>query len=229
MKSRRGKFRIEPILAALLLLFLWGCQGEETSSEEEVPVTQNLPFYNSADFTPHWITPKSDSLDDFHRIPPFSLTNQNGETITEKTFAGKIYVVDFFFTSCPGICPKMTKNMTLLQDAFRDDDEVLLMSHSVTPESDSVSILRGYADMNDVQDGKWHLVTGERSEIYDLGRNQYFVEENMGLEKSPSDFLHTENFVLIDQNRHIRGIFNGLDKADIQHLIEDIKTLKNEG
>lgn len=216
---------------ACLGLLLIGCGGEDAGngavgSSDKASRVEVLPFYNSPDFTPRWISEGSDSLKEFHQIRPFNLVNQSGAQLTEKDFEGKIYVADFFFTSCPGICPKMTKNMLLLQEAFQDDDEVLLISHSVTPESDSVPILRGYADMNDVQDGKWHLVTGERSEIYDLGRNEYFVEENMGVEKSDNDFLHTENFVLVDKDRHIRGIFNGLNKGEINQLIADIKTLK---
>ena len=187
-----------------------------------------LPFYKEATFTPYWLENNSDSLAYFHQIPAFQLTNQNGEAITEKTFTNKIYITDFFFTSCPGICPKMTKNMGVLQDAFLDDSNVLLLSHSVTPEFDSVSVLKNYANAKDVLDDKWHLVTGDRDHIYDLGRNAYFVEEDLGLEKDPDDFLHTENFVLIDKNRHIRGIYNGLNKTAIQQLITDVATLKLE-
>ena len=102
----------------------------------------------------------------------------------------------------------MTKNMGILQEAFLEDTDVLLLSHSVTPEFDSVSILKNYAIAKDVLDDKWHLVTGDRDHIYDLGRTAYFVEEDLGLEKDPDDFLHTENFVLVDKNRHIRGIYN---------------------
>lgn len=230
----RLKNKLTLLTVAMLGILLAGCGSKDTgngtgSNSDKTSRVEVLPFYNSPDFTPRWIAEGSDSLEGFHQIRPFNLINQNGSHLTEKDFAGKIYVADFFFTSCPGICPKMTKNMLLLQEAFQDDEEVLLISHSVTPESDSVPVLRGYADLNDVQDGKWHLVTGERAEIYDLGRNEYFVEENMGVEKSDNDFLHTENFVLVDKDRHIRGIFNGLNKGEINQLIADIKTLKNSG
>jgi protein SCO1/2 len=194
----------------------------------EVGDSSGLPYYNTAIFTPHWFANNSDSIQNFHQIPPFSLINQNGETITEKTVDGKIYVVDFFFTSCPGICPKMTANMKVLQDEFINDEEILLLSHSVTPEIDSIEKLKAYAIDKKVYAKSWHLLTGEREEIYRLGRKAYFVEESMGLEKSEDDFLHTENFVLIDKNRHIRGIYNGLNKRDIQNLIEDIAILKME-
>ncbi len=205
-------------------VFSIGCQKSAT---EDSRVT-TLPFYKEATFTPYWLANNSDSLANFHQIAPFRLTNQNGRTITEKTFANKIYIADFFFTSCPGICPKMTKNMGIIQDAFIEDGDVLLLSHSVTPEFDSVSVLKNYAINKDVVDDKWHLVTGARDHIYDLGRNAYFVEEDLGLEKDPDDFLHTENFVLVDKNRHIRGIYNGLNKAAVRQLIADVKTLQEE-
>ena len=140
----------------------------------------------------------------------------------------KIYVADFFFTTCPGICLKMTGNMVKVQEAFKDDPEVLLLSHSVTPSIDSVPVLKNYADKNGVMENKWHLVTGDKTEIYDLGRNQYFVENDLGVPKDINDFLHTENFLLIDKNKHIRGIYNGLNRASIAQLITDIKALKLE-
>ena len=194
----------------------------------EVGDSSGLPYYNTAIFTPHWFANNSDSIQNFHQIPPFSLINQNGETITEKTVDGKIYVVDFFFTSCPGICPKMTNNMLVLQEAFEENPNVLLLSHSVTPRQDSVAVLANYANIKGVKASKWDLVTGDRAEIYNLGRNFYFVEEDLGLEKAADDFLHTENFVLVDHNRHIRGIYNGLNKTAIQQLIADVKTLQEE-
>lgn len=119
--------------------------------------------------------------------------------------------------------------MLVVQEEFKSDDEVLLLSHSVTPENDSVPVLKHYADTKGVIPDKWHLVTGERKTIYDLGRLSYFVEEDMGVPKGEDDFLHTENFILVDKNRHIRGIYNGLNKSSVKQLIADIKTLKKEG
>lgn len=187
-----------------------------------------LPYYEDATFTPNWITPESEEEKSFHSIPNFTLINQLGDTITHKTFEDKIYITDFFFTSCPGICLKMTGNMLKLQEEFLNDDEVLLLSHSVTPSIDSVSVLKTYADKNAVKDNKWHLVTGNKEEIYDLGRSHYFVENDLGVPKDFNDFLHTENFLVIDKNRHIRGIYNGLNRASIAQLITDVKALKNE-
>ena len=206
----------------LLLLFLTSCKNSNKSRVD------TFPYYNEATFTPHWISPDNDTLNEFHKISPFKLTNQDGKIITEQTFKDKIYVVDFFFTSCPGICPKMTANMNILQEEFLKDDDILLLSHSVTPEKDSVTVLKRYAEAKDVVSNKWHLVTGSQQEIYKLGRKDYFVEEDLGIEKDVDEFLHTENFVLIDKNRHIRGIYNGLNKTAINQLIADIKTLKAE-
>jgi protein SCO1/2 len=186
-----------------------------------------LPYYNEESFTPKWMDSKNNNLEAFHKIPDFSFLNQNGEKITQKTFENKIYVTDFFFTTCPGICPMMTKNMHLVQDAFKEDDEVLLLSHSVTPTIDSIPQLKKYAISKKI--GKnWHLVTGDKKEIYSLGRQSYFVENDLGETKSMDDFLHTENFILIDKNKHIRGIYNGLNKNSVKQLIADIKTLKKE-
>lgn len=208
----------------LLILCFVACRHNEANKSR----VETLPYYNEAKFTPYWISADDHNLDTFHKISPFSLTNQNGQIITEKTFADKIYVADFFFTSCSGICPKMTANMNVLQKEFLKDDDVLLLSHSVTPEKDSVSILKQYAENKGVVSNKWHLATGTQQEIYKLGRKDYFVEEDLGVNKSVDDFLHTENFVLIDKNRHIRGIYNGLNKTAISQLIADIKTLKEE-
>lgn len=209
----------------LLTMIVVSCSQ---SSQEKQSRVAHLPYYKDATFTPHWYSTNSDSLKNFHKVPSFQFIDQEGDTITENTFQNKIYVTDFFFTTCPGICPRMTDNMSILQEAFKTDTEVLLLSHSVTPEYDSVSILKNYALERDIISSKWHLVTGERTQIYGLGRNAYFVEEDLGLVKEAEDFLHTENFVLIDHNKHIRGIYNGLNKTDINQLIADIKTLKKE-
>lgn len=203
---------------------MFSCKESNNSGSR----VDKLPFFNEATFTPHWISKENKTLKAFHKIPAFKFVNQNGESVTELTFENKIYVTDFFFTSCPGICPQMTKNMNLLQEAFKNDDDVLLLSHSVTPEKDSVSVLKNYAEAHGVISGKWHLVTGSQNEIYKLGRKSYFVEEDLGLEKESDEFLHSENFVLIDKDKHIRGIYNGLNKTSVAQLITDIKTLKKE-
>lgn len=220
------KFNINLSLLTLLgFVAFYSCQSKE---EEKQSRTDVLPYYNEATFTPIWLEPHSDEVNQLHTIPSFTLMNQNGQEVTEKTFEDKIYVADFFFTSCPGICPAMTKNMIILQEAFENDNDVMLLSHSVTPAQDSIPILKAYAEAQGVISDKWHLVTGKQAEIYTLGRKSYFVEEDLGFERSADEFLHTENFILVDKDKHLRGIYNGLSQTSIDQLIADIKTLKKE-
>lgn len=186
---------------------------------------KKLPYYDTADFTPKW---EMQDEKTFHRIRPFKLLNQENKLFTEKDIDCKICVADFFFTSCPGICPKMAKSMADVQKEFMDDEDVLLLSHSVTPYKDSVPVLKKYAQSKKINFKRWKLLTGNKKEIYDLGRKYYFVEEDEGVKKGPDIFLHTENFILIDKQRHIRGIYNGLDPNSIENLIRDIKMLKTE-
>lgn len=223
----------------LSTVLLVGCETANGRTIEEVragplpdnaarPPTTALPFYDDPAFSPQWIEPGSDTLEGFHRIPEFSLTNQDGQTVTEATFDGNIYIADFFFTSCPGICKHMTQNMARLQEKFADDRDVLFLSHSVTPDVDDVATLADYAAANGVESGKWHLVTGDRALIYRLGRRAYFADEDQGRDVSDDEFLHTENFVLIDRDRHIRGIYNGLNTASLQQLVKDVEYLRTE-
>ena len=208
-------------LVALLLTTV-GCQSDK------VPADEVLPFYLDVDFTPQWIDQDSETYQNIHTIAPLALTNQDGETVTEKTFEGKIYVADFFFATCPGICPTMTRNMGKIQEALKDDDEVLILSHSVTPETDTVPVLKHYAHENGIISGKWHLVTGERQAIYTQARTSYFAEEDLGLPVNENDFLHTENMLLIDKQRRIRGIYKGTFQNEMTRLLEDIRLLKAE-
>ena len=163
----------------------------------------------------------------FHKIDDFSLVNQNNEIITNETYDGKIYIADFFFTTCPGICPIMKENMIVLQDEFINDDHVLLLSHTVTPEIDSVQVLKKYSQDKGVIDSKWNMVTGDKKQIYNLARKSYLVAEDI---EGPRqyDMIHTENFVLIDSKRRIRGFYDGTDIDVMDNLISDIKILKKE-
>ena len=219
------------LLILLVPLCITGCK--ELPKKEHIKVVEtsrveNLPYYNDESFTPHWLTPNTKEEKNFHKIPDFKLVDQLGDTLTQKSFENKIYITDFFFTSCPGICLKMTNNMTKVQEVFLDNPQIKILSHSVTPSIDSVSILKTYAEKNGVINSKWHLVTGDKTEIYNLGRNHYFVENDLGIPKDINDFLHTENFLLIDKDKHIRGIYNGLNRASIAQLITDVKALLKE-
>ncbi|WP_299100715.1 SCO family protein [uncultured Winogradskyella sp.] len=219
------------VVFLFLVVFALSCNQQVknvNTKADETSRVDYLPFYKDESFTPHWLIPGSEEEQLFHKIPDFKFINQLGDTVTQQTFDDKIYITDFFFTTCPGICPKMTNNMGKIQEEFKNDSDILLLSHSVMPSTDTVSILKSYAENNNVIDDKWHLVTGNRSDIYTLGRDQYFVESDLGEVKSVDDFLHTENFLLIDKNKHIRGIYNGLNRASIAQLIIDIKALKEE-
>ena len=163
----------------------------------------------------------------FHKIASFSLTNQNGLTVTEKDYMNKIYVADFFFTTCPSICPKMTANMGLIQENIKTDNQVLLLSFSVTPEIDSVQQLKSYAIEKGVIDSKWNLLTGNKKEIYELARKSYLAVKTDG-DGGEHDMIHTENFILVDPEKRIRGFYDGTDINAMDELLSDIKVLQME-
>jgi len=192
------------------------------------PEKVSMPFINKPDFTPEWISKDDAAYANIHRIPGFSFTDQDGLTVTEKTVEGKIYVADFIFTRCASICPRMTINMGILQEKFKNDSNVIFLSHSVTPEMDSVPVLKKYATARGVISGKWHIMTGNRDEIYRLARREYFAGDTIGFYQSSNEFLHTENFLLVDKKRRIRGVYNGTLQLEMERLIEDINTLKLE-
>ncbi|MHA6278883.1 SCO family protein [Salinimicrobium sp. CAU 1759] len=163
----------------------------------------------------------------YHTIQDFKLYNQNGDIITEDFYNDKIYVADFFFTTCQTICPIMTDHMLEIQEKLKDDEDVLLLSHTVIPAYDSVPVLRKYADEKGVMDEKWNLVTGDKKEIYDLARKSYLAAKSDG-DGGTFDMIHTENFVLVDKEKRIRGFYDGTDPSAIEELMQDIKILKRE-
>ncbi len=161
----------------------------------------------------------------YHKIADFSMLNQNGDTITQDDYNDKIYVADFFFTTCQTICPIMTDHMVQIQEKIKNDDEVMLLSYSVTPGIDSVAQLKRYALEKGVIDAKWNLVTGDKKQIYELARKSYLAVKTDG-NGDAYDMIHTENFMLIDKKRQIRGYYDGTNPDDIEQLLEDIKVLK---
>ncbi|QHI37260.1 hypothetical protein IMCC3317_26390 [Kordia antarctica] len=183
-----------------------------------------LKVYEPEDFNSELVDPSIQHVRKYHTIKDFKLVNQNGDTITQETYKDKIYVADFFFTTCQSICPVMTKNMALIQKEILDDDDILLLSHSVTPEIDSVAQLKRYAIEKGVIDAKWNLVTGDRKQIYDLARKSYMAVKSDGTEGY--GMIHTENFVLIDKEKRVRGTYDGTNDEEIQELLGDIKILK---
>ena len=163
----------------------------------------------------------------YHQVGEFSLVNQYGETVTEKTTEGKIYVANFFFATCQSICPEMSTNLTSVQETFRDDDSLLILSHSVNPLHDTVEVLNGYAQTYGAIKNKWHLLTGDKKQIYDLAKSSYLVNalEDDG---SPEGFIHSELFLLVDPQKRLRGMYDGTNKSEVNRLIEDIHRLKTE-
>ncbi len=163
----------------------------------------------------------------YHTVKDFELINQNGDTITQDYYKDKIYVADFFFTTCLTICPVMTDHMLEIQEKIKDDPEVLLLSHTVFPKTDSVPVLKAYAEEKGVLDKKWNLVTGDKKHIYELARKSYLASKSNG-DGGPYDMIHTENFVLVDKEKRIRGFYDGTDAEAIENLMHDIKVLKRE-
>ena len=190
-------------------------------------VDKPLPIYQPAMVNEEMVDSSIKHQRKYHTIADFSLINQNGETITQDDYTDKIYVADFFFTTCPTICPVMTKNMVEIQAKFKTDDDVLLLSHSVTPVIDSVSQLKKYALEKGVIDKKWNLVTGDKKQIYELARKSYLAVKTDG-NGDEYDMIHTENFMLIDKKSQIRGFYDGTNTEEINRLIEDIIILKKE-
>lgn len=189
---------------------------------------ERLKVYNPTDINPKLVSPDVKDIYANHKIRDFKLVNQLGDTITEALFKDKIYVTDFFFTTCPSICPKMSTQMQRVQDAFKDDEQVMILSHTVFPETDSVPVLAAYGELYEVDPEKWQLVTGDKKEIYDLARRSYFAIIDEGGNGDEDDFIHTENFVLIDPNKRIRGFYDGTSKEDVDRLIQEIAILEQE-
>ena len=190
-------------------------------------VDEKLKIYNPADVNPRLVDFSMKHITKDHTIADFELTNQNGQKITNKNYKDKIYVADFFFTRCQTICINMAYNMGELQNLYKKDTEIMFLSHSVTPEIDSVTVLKEYADRKGVIDGKWNITTGAKKHIYELARKSYFavLDEGTGDE---NDFIHTEQFVLVDKEKRIRGYYDGTEKEDMEKLKKDIVLLKEE-
>lgn len=188
--------------------------------------TKVLPVYQPAQVSKELVDSTIQYVKKYHTIADFALINQNGDTITQEDYKDKIYITDFFFTTCQTICPKMTHNMAQIQEKIKNDPEVMLLSHTVTPDIDTVAQLKRYAIKKGVLDSKWNLVTGDKKQIYDLARKSYLVAKDVPYTKY--DLIHTENFVLVDKKKRIRGFYDGTDPEAIQQLLEDLKTLKKE-
>ena len=221
LKKYRVFISVLIILSAIILtLFYIALSPQKT-----------LKIYSPADVNPELADSTVQSIAHHHKIAPFAFTNQNGKKITQQEYEGKIYVADFFFTTCQSICPKMTKNMAWLQEQIKNMPNVMLLSHSVTPDIDTVPVLKAYADEQGAIDGKWNLVTGDKKDIYYIARKSYLAVKTT-TSSELYDMVHTENFILVDKKGRIRGFYDGtnLDRADkdaknVKQLLEDIKWL----
>lgn len=185
---------------------------------------KQLPIHNPTDFNPKLVDKSIRNVSDNHTVKDFNLINQNGIKVSSKDYENKIYVVDFFFTSCPSICPVMTNNMLLIQEEFIKNNDIKLLSMSVTPEIDNVQVLKKYAIEKGVIDSKWNITTGSKKHIYELARKSFFAVLDKG-DGGLQDFIHTPNFILVDTKKQIRGIYDGTVEKEISRLIQDINIL----
>jgi protein SCO1/2 len=201
--------RIQLSKIVFVFLVVLGCQQEK-----------KLPFLG-----PKEIGKQGDTL--YHKIPDFKFLNQDSLWVSQKDMAGKIYVADFFFTTCPTICPKMKTQLLRIYDKFAEDDRVRILSHTIDPEYDGVRVLKEYAKKLNINSPRWNLVTGKKSDIYRLGEKSYMVTAQEDANEE-GGFVHSGAFILVDQNRHVRGIYDGTKEEDVNHLIEDMTLLLKE-
>jgi protein SCO1/2 len=204
MKHSRSTF-----ISVMLALFLMGCADDQ-------PIVLDLPYYNDATLTPEWGRPD-------HTVSPFVLTNQDGQVVTNHDVDGRIYVASFFYVHCTSICPSLRTNLAAVQQVYGSDDDVLILSHTITPEVDTVPVLKIYAKVNDVRTDTWHLLTGSHDDIYSLARDAYFIDLEFDQQ---GGFTHSETFVLVDGTGHVRGVYTGTLEFEVNQLIEDIAELK---
>lgn len=208
---------------------LFFCACNSVSNNNELKATDSLltlPFFNQPDWTPEWINETDTGYNDIHTIPSFSFLDQNGKVIDENLVNGKIYIANFFFTTCPSICPKMTRCFKIIQDSIANMQHVEIVSFSVMPWVDSVNKLKVYGEQNNINPTKWHLLTGDKSIIYALGRASFFADNNKL--SDTSSFIHTDKMYLIDNQNRIRGVYNATKVDDIARVLADIKILKKD-
>ncbi|MEM9051340.1 MAG: SCO family protein [Bacteroidota bacterium] len=188
---------------------------------------KTLKVYQPSDVNPKLVDKNLQDVKENHTVADFSLTNQLGNEVTQKDFENKIYVADFFFATCPSICPIMSQNISELQKEFEDRPEVMFLSHSVTPQIDSVEALFEYAELYDANPERWMLTTGDKKHIYNLARKSYFAVLDEG-DGGKQDFIHTENFILVDTKKRLRGFYDGTSEADMERLADEIEILLEE-
>ena len=188
----------------------------------------SVPFYRDASLTPEWLGRNVTESTAFHRVGAFALTDQNGQHVTDSALTNRVSVIHFFFARCAGVCPTTYANIERLLGTLPNEARVQVLSHSVTPESDSVPALREYAKMRSLTDSRWHLLTGKRDDIAKLAKESYFVNLNNGSSYGVTDLAHTETLVLVDGHGRLRGVYTGTLRLDVDRLGEDIKSVLAE-
>ena len=207
--------QLKPIALNILLalsLCITACQEKKT-----------LPFLGPKET--HLVSGKVDTI--YHQIPPFRFLNQDSTWISEKDMSGKIYIADFFFTSCPTICPKMKTQLLRIYERYATNDQIRILSHSIDPAYDTPSVLKQYAERLQVKAPRWNMLTGDKATIYKLGEKSYMVTAQEDKNEA-GGFVHSGAFILVDKNRHVRGIYDGTQETEVNHLIEDIEILLQE-
>lgn len=211
-------YRIVFLLVISFLFF--NCKNKEND-------VFKLPYYNEPTFTPIFLSEEAEVKSKItHKIADFSFLNQDSILINQNSIEDKIHIANFIFTTCGSICPTMTKNLKIVNDSLKNYNDVVFLSYSVTPWIDNPSVLKSYKDYNEITNDNWHFLTGSKSSIYNLARQSYFAEEDLGFSKDSTEFLHTEHFILVDKDKRIRGIYNGTLQLEMEQLIKDVKILK---
>ena len=208
-------------IGVLILVFVVG----STAAYQILQPKPRLPIYNPSDLNPAVVDDDLERVGRGHRIGDFDLVDQWGNKADSSLLQGKIYVADFFFTTCPTICIDMGANFQRIQETYKDEDRFHLVSHTVMPEIDTVEVMHAYGERMGVIKGKWHLLTGEKRELYRMARREYFAVMEQGTSFDEHDFIHTENVILVDEKKRIRGFYDGTSDLDIDRLIGDIQIL----
>lgn len=219
------KINLKPVEWLKILVLIVVFAAGSTASYQILKPKPRLPIFNPTDLNPAVVDDDLERVGRGHRIGNFNLVDQWGNAVDSSLLSGKIYVADFFFTTCPSICIDMGRNFQKVQQAYMDESRVNLVSHTVMPEVDSVEVMHAYGQRMGAIKGKWHLLTGEKRELYRLARRQYFAVMEEGSSFDEHDFIHTENVILIDENKRIRGFYDGTDDLQMDQLIRDIQIL----
>lgn len=221
IRNKLSKPLTSAFIISLPLFAFVGLEGCKPTG----PVNDPLPIIGDAEFDTTIVDGKIKIDTILHTVSDFSLTDQTGATITQKNLEGKMYVADFFFTTCTGICPVMNNQLQRVYEKYKDYNGLAFVSHTVDPEGDSVPVMAAYAARHGAQAGHWYFLTGDKKQIYDLARNSYLISATTG-DGGAEDFVHSQYFALVDKNKHIRGMYDGTDSIQVNKLIGDIEILK---